>query len=349
MVRRIANQVHQQAARLMRSDYIKHEPAWYRAVLDHPPLPLPPRAPPARPHNDGPRPGTIQEPRDARPRTPRPLPVYYLEDDVRRQFFRDHPFEAFRERSLVEEGVVEDEHPIRGKAWIRLSQRGKNPTPEECVLFRPPARPREGADVVPPQHGPLRGKPARRARRAALEGVRGRRRAVPRAPVRGAAREHRRRARGRVLRRAVRAGRDRAPVRGRGARARELGPHRRARPGRARGPQALAGDRRAPRARLWRRVQRRARVRAAVEGGRPPELRARAHRARRQRAAGRDYGGAGVYKLRVFRDGCTVTAALMVSRLSSRGRILIYLCNAFYNALLTHPGLSCMLSLSGYP
>jgi small subunit ribosomal protein S23 len=124
MVRRVATQVHKQAARLLQSNYIRDQPAWFQAVLDHPPLPLPPRAPPSRPHDDAPR-TTPAGSKYARPRAPRPLPVCYVEDDVRRQFFRDHPFEAYRARSLVE-----DEHPVRGKEWTRLRQRGWTPDPE---------------------------------------------------------------------------------------------------------------------------------------------------------------------------------------------------------------------------
>jgi small subunit ribosomal protein S23 len=108
MVRRIASQVHKQIARLLRADYLKREPAWYKAVLEHPPLPLPPRV--------------------------RPLPIHYIEDDVRRQFFRDHPFEAFRPVTLVEGAGVDDAHPVRGATWTKLRQRGRNPTPEEYVL-----------------------------------------------------------------------------------------------------------------------------------------------------------------------------------------------------------------------
>jgi small subunit ribosomal protein S23 len=59
------------------------------------------------------------------------MPVKYIEDDIRRQFFRDHPFEAFRARSITEAGAVEDEHPTSGLQWTRLSQRGRNPSPEE--------------------------------------------------------------------------------------------------------------------------------------------------------------------------------------------------------------------------
>ena len=125
MVRRIASQVHKQVGRLMRADYIQTEPAWFKAVLEHPPLPLPPKAPPTRTSYDW-LPGRAQK--------PRPLPIYYVEDDVRRQFFRDHPFEAFRPTTLVEGARVEDAHHIHGQAWTRLRQRGRNPSPEECVI-----------------------------------------------------------------------------------------------------------------------------------------------------------------------------------------------------------------------
>ena len=133
MVRRIASQVHKQVARLMRADYIKREPVWFKAVLEHPPIPLPPRHPPTRSEHDLPPP-TPRTTKRTRPAKPRPLPVYYIEDDVRRQFFRDHPFEAFRPVTLVEGVGVEDPHPIRGLEWTRLRQRGRNPYPEEYVL-----------------------------------------------------------------------------------------------------------------------------------------------------------------------------------------------------------------------
>ncbi|TFY72430.1 hypothetical protein EVG20_g587 [Dentipellis fragilis] len=133
MGRRIASQVHKQASRLMRANYIKERPAWYQAVLEHPPLPLPPRAPPPRTSYDTP----VKKSAFALRRTPgpRPAPVSYVEDDIRRQFFRDHPFEAFRPISLMEGGDVEGEHPIRGKEWTRLKQRGRSPSPEDAVRF----------------------------------------------------------------------------------------------------------------------------------------------------------------------------------------------------------------------
>lgn len=126
MVRRVASQVHKQASRLLKAGYLKREPAWFQAVLEHPPLPLPPRAPHSRSEFDLPRslkkPAAIAE---------KPLTVAYLEDELRKQFFRDHPFEAFRPTTLVEGREIEDEHPVRGKAWTRLRQRTRNPKPEE--------------------------------------------------------------------------------------------------------------------------------------------------------------------------------------------------------------------------
>jgi len=63
--------------------------------------------------------------------TDKPLTVVYVEDKLRKQFFWDRPFEAFRPTTLVEGREIEDEHPARGKAWTRLRQRTQNPKPEE--------------------------------------------------------------------------------------------------------------------------------------------------------------------------------------------------------------------------
>ena len=45
--------------------------------------------------------------------------MQYIEDDLRKQFFRDHPFEAFRPRTLVEGMGIEPPHSVSGKAWKR--------------------------------------------------------------------------------------------------------------------------------------------------------------------------------------------------------------------------------------
>ncbi|KZV91330.1 hypothetical protein EXIGLDRAFT_615820 [Exidia glandulosa HHB12029] len=136
MPRRFAAQVHQTTSRLLEAKHIRRAPAWYHVVLEHPPVPLPPRAPPNRAQFDV-RPNSAPKDAPRRMGAPnvRPLPVYYLEDEIRRQFFKDHPFEAFRPRSLHEKGLIDDEHPIRGEAWTRLRQRGRHPSAEDCVLF----------------------------------------------------------------------------------------------------------------------------------------------------------------------------------------------------------------------
>ena len=130
MVRRIASQVHKQVSRLMQANYIREEPLWYQAVLQYPPLPLPSRAPPFQALDDE-NPSRKPSTSSLRPPKMQPLTIKYLEDRLRLQFFRDHPFEAFRPVSIVEGQVVEPEHPSRGKDWSRLSQRTKNPTAEE--------------------------------------------------------------------------------------------------------------------------------------------------------------------------------------------------------------------------
>lgn len=129
MGRRFACQVHQQVSRLLRANYIEKEPVWFQAVLDHPPLTLPPKAPPVRTAYD-------QKPTPrgkSSPFSTQPKPIFYLEDYVRRRFFSDHPFETFRPATLIEGEHIEDAHPISGKNWTRLRQRGRNPIPEEWV------------------------------------------------------------------------------------------------------------------------------------------------------------------------------------------------------------------------
>ncbi|KAJ2919265.1 hypothetical protein MD484_g1182, partial [Candolleomyces efflorescens] len=132
MVRRIASQVHQQVSRLLQGEYIQREPSWYRAVINNPPLSLPPKTPPRRtPYDKKPQ----LNPQQVYPKNPKPLPVHYIEDDLRRQFFRDHPFEAFRPTTLVENDRISDSHPIQKEEWVRLRQRGRNPTPDDTVQF----------------------------------------------------------------------------------------------------------------------------------------------------------------------------------------------------------------------
>ncbi|KAG7098978.1 hypothetical protein E1B28_000865 [Marasmius oreades] len=139
MSRRVASQVHQQVSRLMRGGIIANEPVWFKAVLAHPPLPLPAKAPPSRTAYDTkPAKDVVSasgSKKNMRPYDPKPLPIYYLEDDIRRQFFRDHPFETFRPITLSEKAGIQEQHHIQGKEWTRLRQRGRNPSPDDAVQF----------------------------------------------------------------------------------------------------------------------------------------------------------------------------------------------------------------------
>ncbi|GAA5958566.1 hypothetical protein JCM21900_003981 [Sporobolomyces salmonicolor] len=74
-------------------------------------------------------------PRKANTKHSRPWEIVFPEDRIRRQFFRDHPFEAYRPVSLVEgEKVAAVEGP-QGADWTELRQRSLVPTAEDCISF----------------------------------------------------------------------------------------------------------------------------------------------------------------------------------------------------------------------
>jgi small subunit ribosomal protein S23 len=56
--------------------------------------------------------------------------IVYEEDKIRRQFFKDFPFEALRPTSLVEGFDIKPEDEIVGETWTVLSQRGAYPSVE---------------------------------------------------------------------------------------------------------------------------------------------------------------------------------------------------------------------------
>ena len=78
-------------------------------------------------------------PRAANSRNNRPLPIVFPEDEVRKAFFRDHPFEAYRPVYLAEGESVAEELQPNGKAWTALVQRSRIPTAEECIPSSDPA------------------------------------------------------------------------------------------------------------------------------------------------------------------------------------------------------------------
>ncbi|KAL8284150.1 hypothetical protein RQP46_004899 [Phenoliferia psychrophenolica] len=74
-------------------------------------------------------------PRAANSKNNRPLPIVFPEDEVRKAFFRDHPFEAYRPVYLAEGESVAEEPQPNGKAWVSLAQRSKIPSAEDAIAF----------------------------------------------------------------------------------------------------------------------------------------------------------------------------------------------------------------------
>lgn len=155
MPRRIPVQVTQTVSRLLEGGYVKKPPAWYEPTLRHPPALVPPRQSRERPDSDLPR-ALQREARESlthrerphmnsrkklRSQMPplRPQPIVYDADRIRRQFFRDHPWEAKRATTLVEMDYELEANPEpqipKGEMpelmhWSRL-----NPSVEEYVLL----------------------------------------------------------------------------------------------------------------------------------------------------------------------------------------------------------------------
>jgi small subunit ribosomal protein S23 len=150
-MRKLATQVPASVSRLLQSSLLQSPPAWYTPVLANPPSVLPPRQtvprqrklpggvsdlPPQ--HLDRSKEGLTRthKMKHLRETKPRPQEIVYPEDRVRRQFFKDFPFEALRPTSLVEGQDLRDEGAT-GREWISLAQRGAYPTVERCVVLEP--------------------------------------------------------------------------------------------------------------------------------------------------------------------------------------------------------------------
>jgi small subunit ribosomal protein S23 len=149
-MRKLASQVPSAMSRLLQAQVISTPPLWHTPVNNNPPPILPPRQN-ARAtftpsstnpytdlpviHQDASREGKTRthKSKHFRQKKPRPQAIVYEEDRVRRQFFRDFPFEAFRPTSLVE-GAEVREGSVQGEAWTSLGQRGGYPAVEEWVL-----------------------------------------------------------------------------------------------------------------------------------------------------------------------------------------------------------------------
>lgn len=147
MPRKIPTQVDQSLSRALKGGYLKYAPVSYPTLLAYPPTSLPPRAPFTHVPGDIPsstsktslddlsediRRNRSNSAKKSRSQMPKlfPQPIVYLADRVRERFYQDHPWEAFRPRTLVEgasvqEARVPEEDAADLQAW------GRNPSPEE--------------------------------------------------------------------------------------------------------------------------------------------------------------------------------------------------------------------------
>jgi len=61
----------------------------------------------------------------------RPEEIVFPEDKIRKRFYLDHPFEAYRPVDLVETDQINNKSREEGLEWTELRQRSLNPSPEE--------------------------------------------------------------------------------------------------------------------------------------------------------------------------------------------------------------------------
>lgn len=130
-MRKLPSQVPDAVSRLLQSTLIVTPPVWYQPVLTNPPPVLPSRRSRPRPSLDQSSSRSEPLPRRAKGPAYRPREIVYEEDRVRRQFFRDFPFEAMRPASLVEGREVRALNEVEGPSWTSLEQRGSYPSVEE--------------------------------------------------------------------------------------------------------------------------------------------------------------------------------------------------------------------------
>ncbi|CAH7681273.1 mitochondrial ribosomal protein S25-domain-containing protein [Phakopsora pachyrhizi] len=159
MVRNHPVLVHKQLSEQLRFGFIKQPPPAYSALMNHPPNPTPTLQPSNNnrqssidlPYRD-PR-AKLKVPKGLSPRL-KPIKISYdLKDRLRRAFFRDHPIEAYRSKSLLEVDLIDElnrsdrvkmilnddtlsnDQFVGLDEWTRLSQRTIFPDPEDCIDF----------------------------------------------------------------------------------------------------------------------------------------------------------------------------------------------------------------------
>lgn len=141
-----ALRVRQTALRQAASDKIDVVPRWIDVVGDIPPAQVVVRNQPIqheyvrqRVRTVGKKPKVFLEPINPKRTNPnkkpsrvfQPVPIKYEEDQLRKEFFRDHPWELARPRIVLETtGKDFEKHN-----WQTLRQPGKRLDGERCVFF----------------------------------------------------------------------------------------------------------------------------------------------------------------------------------------------------------------------
>lgn len=109
------NSVHRTVTSLLKAGLITQPPVWLSAVQRHPPPPLPVRvlsqtlAFPAPNRSIG----NSNKRKHLRFKYPRPQEIVYPEDILRKRFYADHPWEAYRPYKLFET----DQNPWTKQRW----------------------------------------------------------------------------------------------------------------------------------------------------------------------------------------------------------------------------------------
>ncbi len=105
-------QLYNHVSRLLTGGIMKKLPAWYSAMEKFPPSQNLLRSPlqfrkKTKRHKFY---TNTHSQKHLKTKIPRPRPIYYMEDRLRREFYRDHPYELLRPQILMENNdrIVED-------------------------------------------------------------------------------------------------------------------------------------------------------------------------------------------------------------------------------------------------
>ena len=112
----MASRVHQATVQLLETGRLKQRPPWYDIVGKVPPSQILVRTQPVQ-HDD-----LLRKPRTKKAsRLFRPTAIRYPEDDLRREFFKDHPWELARPTMVLEDEGKDS----RLSDWSSIRQVGR--------------------------------------------------------------------------------------------------------------------------------------------------------------------------------------------------------------------------------